>query len=194
MKEVMTVDAAKCELTPTGARLAEGLSMEDWARVGEGMARASRSLQWWIGDWLNYGVREYGDKRALAIDHAEVFGLSAETLRHAMWVSEKVVNRLTTLSWTHHREVADMPGREQGQWLKKAELEEWSVSELRQAIRAEAGEYSDARAIAVSKGPTRLLLDLNRWAKSEDVSQWPKERKEAVKRDLEPLVELWRKL
>lgn len=194
MNEVIAVDVAQCELTSTGARMVEGLSLEDWARVGKGMAKASRSLQWWIGDWLNYGVRDYGDKRALAIDHAEVFGLSPETLRHSMWVAEKVVNRLTSLSWAHHREVAGLPGRDQGKWLHKAEAEGWSVSELRQAIRSEGSDYNDKRVTAASAGPTRLLLDLKRWATSEDVTSWPKERKEAVKRDLEPLVELWRKL
>jgi hypothetical protein len=174
--------------------LREGLSFEDWAGVGKSLAKASRSLQWWIGDWLNYGVKEYGDRRALAVDHATMFGLQAETLRGCMHVAEKVVARATSLSWSHHREVCGLSPKEQKHWLKQAEVNAWSVSELRQALRQEGREVVSEDAGPGGFNPLRMALDFKRWASDQDVSKMAQPTREALKKELRPVVELWERL
>lgn len=183
-----------CELSATGAKLKQGLSFDEWRGVGSSLAKASRSLQWWIGDWLNYGVREYGDKKALAIEHAGTFGVQSDAIRWMMHVSDKVVTRVTSLSWSHHREVCALSPREQGQWLAKAQENDWSVSELRQALRQDGKEMGDADGEAVGFNPLRMALDFNRWATRQDVAKLAPEARASLKVELRPVVELWEKL
>ncbi len=194
--EVIAVNdvSGVCALSATGAKISKGVDFDQWKEIGKSMAKASRSLQWWIGDWLNYGVREYGDKRALAIEHAEMFGLDSETVRAAMWVAGKVVLRSTSLPWRHHREVASLSPKEQKQWLKKAEENKWSVSDLRLALRQDGKEVMQVETGGLGFNPLRMALDFNRWAKQQDVSAMQPEAREALKRELKPVVDLWGKL
>lgn len=194
---VMTIsgDGGACTLDPTGLHMPDGLGFDDWAKVGSSMRGVSRALLWWIGDWLNYGVKAYGDKRALAVDHAHSLGMGSEAVRQAMWVSEQVVTRVTTLSWAHHREVAALEPKRQAHWLTKADAEGWSVAELRQAIRADAGNLRHEPNKADGAFNTQIwALDFSRWAKAEDPKDWPQERRELIKKDLEPIVEFYGKL
>lgn len=183
-----------CALTPTAAKLKTGIDFDEWRKIGASLAKASRSLQWWIGDWLNYGVKEYGDKRALAIEHAAQFGVQADAIRYMMHVAEKVVTRVTSLSWSHHREVCGLSPREQKQWLTKAQDEQWSVSDLRQALRQDGQEIAPELADASGFNPLRFALDFNRWAKQQDIAKMPKPQREALKRELKPVVDMWEKL
>jgi hypothetical protein len=195
MNSVIVIDESTCALTPTAAKLKDGLDFEAWKQVGASLAKASRSLQWWIGDWLNYGVKEYGDKRTLAVDHASLFGIQAESVRNYMWVCQKVVSRLTTLKFGHHQEVASLAPNEQKHWLKMADDEQWSVSDLRQAIREDGKDTTRTEdADASGFNPLRFALDFKRWATHQDVSTWDKDRRDTLKRDLKPVVELWEKL
>jgi len=194
MNEVIAIDKELCALTETSAALKEGLDFKAWCEVGKSLSRASRSLQWWIGDWLNYGVKEYGDRKALAIQHSDQFGVGEEMLKHCMWVSEKVINRLTSLSCTHHREVASLSTKEQRYWLKQADDNKWSVSELRQAIRQSGAEDAEKAQHTDAFNPLRFALDFNRWATGVDVEAMPSEQRELLKRDLKPVVDFWGQL
>ncbi len=194
MNAVIAIDKGLCSLTETSAHIKAGLDFKAWCEVGKSLSRASRSLQWWIGDWLNYGVKEYGDKRALALEHAETFGLQPESIRYAMWVCEKVVVRTTSLSFYHHREVAALSPKEQKYWLKQAEQNDWSVSDLRQAIRQDGTESGSDTESVSAFNPLRFALDFNRWAKGADVARMGDDQRQALKRDLKPIVEFWEQL
>jgi hypothetical protein len=75
------------EVTETGLHLESGLSFERWADVGGTLGRIGRSHKWWIGDWLNYGEREYGEKYAQAMDET---GLDYSTVSEYAWVAKAV--------------------------------------------------------------------------------------------------------
>ncbi|MGH2954666.1 MAG: LmbU family transcriptional regulator, partial [Thermoanaerobaculia bacterium] len=121
-------------VTETALELPDDLSFEDWQRMGETLGRIGRACQWWIGDWLNFGERAYGEKYTQAI---EATGYDYDTLNGFRWVAQEVesVRRRTNLSWSHHREVAALDPPDQEERLDRAEAEGWSVHELRKAVR-----------------------------------------------------------
>jgi len=83
---------------------------------------------WWIGDWLNYGEKQYGETYAKALD---VTDYNYDQLAKAKWVSSKYEPwcRHQKLSYTHHREAlgADNPV----EILEWAEQNKASVKDLR---------------------------------------------------------------
>ncbi len=121
--------------TPTGLVLPDDLTFQDWEQVGEVLQRMSGSIMWWVGDWLNYGHRKYGETYAQAVTAT---GYAVETVRQAAWVADRVetVTRRNGLSWSVHRAVAALDTAAQVHWLDKAEAEGWTEQELRRAVRA----------------------------------------------------------
>src|SRR5271170_3249275 len=49
-------------LSPTELRMAEGMSEQDWVKIGRALAHVCMSTYWWIGDFVAYGMRNYGVK------------------------------------------------------------------------------------------------------------------------------------
>ena len=98
------------EVTTISLVLPETLSFEDWDAIGKRLSQVASGVQWWIGDWLNYGERRYGEmySQAEAITERE-----NQLLRNYKYVSANVElsSREDNLSWTHHREVAALPVR-----------------------------------------------------------------------------------
>ena len=181
--------------TETALIVRDGCTFEQWAAMGNGLSREAKSLPWRIGDWLNFGVKNYGDKRALAIDHAARLGLQPEYVRNVMRVCSQVACRHASLSFSHHNEVAACSPTEQEGWLGMAIDKEWSVSQLRQAIRAANAEYTDeAKAAPIPLNTHSWALDFMRTIGAEDVSQWPQERRALVKADIEPIVRFYEAL
>src|SRR5678815_5157560 len=127
-------------------KLPDGLSLDDWKLVGRRLIRCKDSLQFWIGDWINYGKSNYGDTYT---DAMEVFGDEAKaegggygydqhSLECFASVARKVEPsiRIELLSFGHHQVVASKPPELQSKWLKDALDNDWSVSDLNAHIRA----------------------------------------------------------
>lgn len=127
----LTIPANVTEVSLT---LPDGLGFDDWECVGIQLGRMGRACQWWIGDWLNFGARAYGEKYTQAI---EATGYDYQTLANFAWVAEKVgvSLRRETLPWSHHKEVAKLDPPGQRRWLEIAENQKLSVSSLRAAMR-----------------------------------------------------------
>src|SRR5262245_17774119 len=72
--------------TSTGLEIKQSLTFADWDRLGQRLRDIEGAVQWWIGDWLNYGERTYGEtyKQAKAITRFEV-----QTLKNYAWVAKK---------------------------------------------------------------------------------------------------------
>ncbi len=109
-------------------------TFEEWKKCGEFLKQAEKSVQFWIGDWLNYGEHRWGEMYTQAI---EITGQEYKTVRNEKWVSSKIElsRRRDNLSFSHHAEVAQLEPEEQDYWLDKAEEEGLSRNELRKAIR-----------------------------------------------------------
>jgi hypothetical protein len=121
-------------------------SLSEWESAGRALKKASGAVQWWIGDWLNYGERAYGEMYAQALDATEY---DYQTLRVQKYVANRVqlLTRSNNLSWKHHRIVAPLEPEQQIEWLQRAEQGDgngkpWSVATLQAAIaEAKTGGY-----------------------------------------------------
>lgn len=124
-------------VSETALDLPAGLSFEDWQQAGETLGRIGRACQWWIGDWLNYGERAYGEKYSQAI---EVTGYDYGTLQNFAYVAGRVEmsRRRDVLSFGHHQSIAALEQPQQDGWLEEAAAEGWSVSELRKQVQGAA--------------------------------------------------------
>ena len=121
------------KISPTGWEPDGDLSYEQWEQDGQIFQRIDGSLNWIIGDWLNYGERKYGEMYTQAIEWT---GHKLEHLQQIKYVSSRIesLTRVKDLSWTHHRYIAHLPDAEQREWLTAAVASEWSSRELLQAL------------------------------------------------------------
>jgi hypothetical protein len=199
-EQLSLVQVSNCTLTETGAQFDPALDFKQWLEAGKRLASISACVNWWIGDWLMFGVKSYGDRIQVAEDTAQAMGLNSETLRASLWVSEHVedVRRITTLSWSHHREVAPLKPKDQQHWLALASENKWSVSQLRQAIRASQAESkedgSKAAGFSVIGWATQGLRWFKQRMNDKPIEQWPAEQRSALKEGLKPIVDVYERL
>lgn len=121
-------------LTTTGMTLPEGLPFDRWSEIGQQLQTVERSVRWWIGDWLAYGERTYGETYAQAI---EATGRSYSDLSDMAYVASNIAisERSENLSWSHHAAVAPLEPEARRTWLTAAEENDWSTRELRDQIK-----------------------------------------------------------
>jgi hypothetical protein len=136
LKALRALDAAEV-LHATELVLPYDLSFVQYERLGFALGLFKRASSWWIGDWIIYGEKTYGEKYAQA---SEATRLTPETLRNYVWVCSKVApsRRRTGIPFSVHAEVAPLTPREQRRWLAVAEHEGLTQRELRERIRAES--------------------------------------------------------
>lgn len=113
--------------------LPEGLEYAEWQEVGTVIHRAEKAVMWWIGDWLAYGEKRYGETYAKAQD---ISGYELGTLKNAKYVAQRVEKsrRRDFLSWKHHQEVSPLSPSQQDKWLDIAEANNLSAAKLRREI------------------------------------------------------------
>lgn len=123
-----------CKLTSTGALFKADMDYDQWESVGSTIHFLEKSVQFWIGDWHNFGERKFGEKYSQSID-----GHDKQNLMDISWVCRQIQisRRREKLSFSHHREVAPMNKDLQDFWLVKAEEERLNVHDLRRAIQSQ---------------------------------------------------------
>lgn len=182
--------------------LRENLTKDEWLEVGSRLGRGAQGIQWFIGDWINYGVdRGYvpRDKYDVAV---ELTGMSKDWLYQCAWVSRSIApeDRRAELSFTHHRQVASLrPGIERAAILKVAaetgmttrevydlstevmaptEPETEDDSEIEEEIDFEETEVSRAPAVASTPPVQREVIELGPHrllvGDSQDPETWKK--------------------
>jgi hypothetical protein len=114
----------------------EGMDFKTWEKLGHALKSMQGSIQWWLGDWLNYGEKHYGETYTQAI---EITGYEYDTLAQFKSVSSRVesCSREQNLSFSHHKAVAPLEPEEQKEYLDIAEKENLSVSKLRDRIKSD---------------------------------------------------------
>lgn len=140
-------------------------SFKDWSTAGAFLRYAEGAVQWWVGDWLNYGERQWGEMYAQAIDST---GFEYQTLRKAKYVAAKIelFRRRNKLSWSHHKEVADLEPDDQDSLLQQAEANDWSTRDLREKVKEFKGNDKDDLFLLteeLSKIKTWLLSRRESW-------------------------------
>lgn len=130
-------EAMPGRLTRTGYLLPDGLSFERWEQIGVSLQQMVESVNWWAGDWLLYGRRNYGQDAYQAIRQfvGEVTGHGNSALKQALWIAERFppAARIEGADWTDHRAVAKLQKirpEEARALLVKAAAGEMSTDEL----------------------------------------------------------------
>jgi site-specific DNA-methyltransferase (adenine-specific) len=173
-------------LTETSYTLPEGLNLGQWLAIGETLQRMERSVQWWLGDWWNYGERRYGEMASQASrDHVrDATGHAYHTVRQAGQVAAKfgIDDRSSDVSWTHHLMATPLPLDDAKAILQEAASEGLTTRETREraqarktAIIIEAArsqpapdpllipsrvriEVADARSLPLADGSVNLIV------------------------------------
>lgn len=127
------ITIGKFRLAETGLIVDGDPSYEEWLTCGDFLQQAEKAVQFWIGDWLNYGECKYGETYAQAV---EATGYNEQSLMNYKWVAGKVELSLRkeNLSFGHHALVASLPPKQQEHLLDKASEDGLSVRELRQEV------------------------------------------------------------
>lgn len=122
---------------------------EEWETIGRSLGVVASGWQWAFGDWYIKGEVSFGEEAAQAIDGSgpatrmdalrNVLRKSVGTLQNIVGTCEKVPmeRRRAELDFSHHVIVARLEPDEQVRWLAAAVENEWTVAELRDAIREE---------------------------------------------------------
>ena len=136
------------KLTATGLVVRGAPEFDEWHRCGAILRRVEGAVQWWIGDWLNYGRATYGEKYDEA---TKALGLGEQTLTNYAYVAGNVQfsRRRENLSFSVHLEVAALPAAQQDAILARAEQEELKVRDVRELVRATA--HAD-KVAAIARG------------------------------------------
>ena len=115
--------------TPTELILPEDTTFEDWTAIGQRLQQISRAIHFWIGDWIKFGERKWGERYAQAMEETP---FAQQTLMNDVWVCSKFHSsrRREDLTFNHHAVVAALPPAEQDEWLDTAEREGWSSRQL----------------------------------------------------------------
>ncbi|MBR7826382.1 LmbU family transcriptional regulator [Actinospica sp. MGRD01-02] len=164
----------------TSLLLREGLTIEEWTRIGVQLDRTMDSSTWWLGDWLVYGRSRFPERYRRVI---EVTAFDYQTLRNYAWVANRVPppRRRPALSFQHHAEVAALDAALQSEWLALAEQNRWSRNrlrtEVRAALRAVDAPPTEDDVLRLRVGNGRM--DLWRAAAAqagEELAQWMTQR------------------
>jgi N6-adenosine-specific RNA methylase IME4 len=123
--------------TTTSLTLPKNITDEEWLEVGATLGKFEQSKMWWVGDWLKHKYPGGYVERGVYDELEEQTGLERQTMQVALSTCKSIDSliRIKELTFLHHRIVAPLPEPEQKEWLRKAVREDWTVRELRDAIR-----------------------------------------------------------
>jgi hypothetical protein len=116
-------------LTPIG-----NPTFEEWTKCGEFIRKAEGAVHFWIGDWLNYGEKTYGETYAQAIDET---GYDYGTLANDKFIASKIEfsRRRENVSFGHYQELAPLEPEEQDKFIAEIEKEKMPRAKLRIKIK-----------------------------------------------------------
>jgi hypothetical protein len=146
-------------MTENSLTFSQELTFAEWESVGSELFRVEAAWQWWVGDWLNYGEKKYGQtyEQALALT-----GKSLKTLQDVKWVAAtfKSSDR-SELSWTHHRVAVSMPTDVRKEVLNEAEQNKLSVKWVREKAAEITGKQKQNDLLS------KVLKQLERLTREE---------------------------
>ena len=217
MNAPITLPSPKVCISPIGMQITRELTFNEWSELAAHIGRAARSVAFIVGDWLVYGQSLFGtegdpDKQ---VDHASyelaiaATGLDRSTLQNYAYVSRSIPYSLRSerLSWEHHRVLAKLPPADIKDWIDACVAEEeagrkMSTRRLRKSLNlGRVATDKDLEPDDSDKGIDNHIPFVNRlsvWWKRMRANRFldtaTDEQREALKRDLEPVVEIYNQL
>lgn len=118
----------------TALEIQGNLEFTTWARTGKTLQDLYDSLGWYLGDWFNYGLAQWGEESCQAV--VEATNLKPRTVQNYAWVCEQIPpeRRRPELSIGHHYAVAKLTQTQPelaDQFLEDAIAGNWKRQELR---------------------------------------------------------------
>jgi hypothetical protein len=217
MKMPLTLPSRKVTISPTGMQVTGQLTFDEWKALAASLGTAARSVAFVIGDWLVHGQNLFGtdghpDRRVDAASYrlaVEATGLDVTTLQNYAYVSRSVAYPLRSgrLSWEHHRLIAKLPPEAQRHWIECCEAEEdagrrMSTRRLRRSINlgrvAAEGELDTSPADRAIDSHIPHINRLSLWWRKVSekglLESATPEQRAAIRRDLEPVIAIYRQL
>jgi len=194
------------------------LSIDEWSQLADPIGNASRSVAFIIGDWLIHGEKAFRGKQNTSTSriaskkyHLALAntGLDLTTLQNYAYVSRKVplATRSEQLSWEHHKVLAKLPPLDQQVWIERCHEEmktgnPISTRRLRKSISlGRLATPDDLEPDPADKGIENHIPFVNRlvgwWRGMQDdefLTKATPEQRDALKRDLAPVVEIYEQL
>jgi hypothetical protein len=152
------------ELRQDSYTLPPDLTYAEWKDVLALTEYIAEASPWWLGDALVYGERRFPDRHSQALPTAEEdpSGARQSRIKSAVWVSSKFppVTRVTELSWSHHRAVAEFDPPEAKALLEAAKREKLATREL---IERANKRKEQKRGHAIAADGAALSTELLTW-------------------------------
>jgi hypothetical protein len=166
--------------TETGLDIKPGLAFDEWESLGHTLGRMEKAVQWWIGDWCNYGEAQARDAT----------GLAYQTLRTYAWTSRQVSIRMDKVPFGHHQLVAPLPADEQEAALNYAAENELTQSQFRTYLRG--GSVTPINRTPEAETATERLVRefFEHMDAAYDLTQKANERKRAARLALRQAIDL----
>lgn len=134
--EIVKILPKQGQLTPTGWVLPATLSQDEWADIGIKFNAVSGAVQWAWGDWWNAGNFEQGERKRI-VESDGWNGPAYQTLKDYGMTSEKFAraNRLSNVSFRHHRECSSLPNDESSKLLEWCEKEQPTIKRIIEKVK-----------------------------------------------------------
>jgi hypothetical protein len=218
MNSRLTLPNPKVSITRLGMRINGNLSVEEWQELATCIGELATSIAFIVGDWLVYGQQSlfgidgWPDRR---VKHANYdfalksTGLDLSTLQNYAYVSRSIPYsvRSERLSWEHHRLLAKLPDADMQNWIKTCEAEEdagrrMSTRRLRKSLAlGRVATAADLQPDDADDGQENHIPLVNRfcgWWRRLQTSRFlataTREQRAAMKRDLEPIINIYNQL
>lgn len=129
-----TVSIGSFRLTGKGLIAQDGAPVEQWTQLLQVLALMHGKMQMLIGDALAYGERQYGETYK---EVAAIFGRQVKTMYEWKYVCASVdfSIRMEKSHFGHLQLVASLDPAQQSHWLRLAAANDWTVAQLREAIK-----------------------------------------------------------
>jgi hypothetical protein len=220
----LTLPNPKVRISRIGLQITGDLSVAEWQELASSIGEVASSIAFIVGDWLVYGQQNlfafYGkddgdrfpDKRVKHPDYElaiKATGLDLSTLQNYAYVSRSIPysRRTERLSWEHHRLMAKLPEADQQDWIEACVAEEdagrrMSTRRLRKSLNlGRIATDQDMEPDESDKGIDNHIPFVNRlsvWWKRMNANRFldtaSHEQRQALKRDLEPVVSIYNQL
>ena len=197
----LAITDPKFAITPTGIQFNQELSFAEWDDLGQKLAPIGKSLGFILGDWINYGEKEFGQKYEEVVTRT---GIPYQTLSNYAYVARKVELscRQDNLGFEHHAVVAKLKPDQQEHWLEMTKDHNLSVRRLRKSINfGRLATDEEVEGDPADRGHVTYLALLNRlrrWWKRETgklpVDDWDDDRREGLKRDFKLVLDIYESL
>jgi hypothetical protein len=165
---------------------------DDLKAMWSALVAIHKAHPFWVGDILNEIAKRHGDAAAK-------WATADDDAIEAMKICEFLGDRRFKLSWKHHRDAARECNRNRElalKWLQIAQDADWSVANMRAAIRLDLADRAPKQpqpapkqvsATSVIRKATKSLKDI---VDANPVDQWNVHEVSVFIEDAEPLLEL----